>query len=217
MSSTSFKVLACPPVPELCAKELAALSDSTHVSTLEFDGSIADEADVDAWDAAFITPQAFIAAGSREKLFGLYDRLAALVAAGKVRYVHLCAAGVDVTLFHSVIRACITNDVLLSHCPGVYGLPMAQYVLTYVLHVLRRVPEHTEQQAAGVYKGLTCVDAREVCVGVLGAGGIGEEVRPAVQGLPSPSPALSDPLPPSLASSRLLSRRRSADCARPSA
>ena len=115
MSSTSFKVLACPPVPELCAKELAALSDSTHVSTLEFDGSIADEADVDAWDAAFITPQAFIAAGSREKLFGLYDRLAALVAAGKVRYVHLCAAGVDVTLFHSVIRACITNDVLLSH------------------------------------------------------------------------------------------------------
>jgi len=168
------RVLACPPVPELCRTELEGLCDT--VSTLNFDGSIVDEDAIDRWDAAFITPQAFMSCGGMEGLFALYDRLAALVTAGKVGYVHLCAAGVDVELFHSVIRACVSNNVCLSHCPGVYAVPMAQYVMTYVMHILRKVPEHTAQQAAGVYAGLTCTDAREACIGVLGAGGIGEEV-----------------------------------------
>ena len=176
-----MKVLACPPVPELCRTELEGLCDT--VSTLNFDGSIVDEDAIDRWDAAFITPQAFMSCGGMEGLFALYDRLAALVTAGKVGYVHLCAAGVDVELFHSVIRACVTNNVCLSHCPGVYAVPMAQYVMTYVMHILRKVPEHTAQQAAGVYAGLTCTDAREACLGVLGAGGIGEEVARMSKGV----------------------------------
>ena len=43
MSAAAINVLACPPVPELCKAELAGLTEATHVSTLNFDCSIADE------------------------------------------------------------------------------------------------------------------------------------------------------------------------------
>ena len=52
------------------------------------------------------------------------------VYAGRVDYVHLCAAGIDGPMFIPLIKACVEQNVLLSHCPGVYGVPMAQYVLT---------------------------------------------------------------------------------------
>ena len=99
-----------------------------------------------------------------------------LVDAGKIGYVHLPAAGVDVPLFHSLVRACISKQVLLSHCPGVYAKPMAQYCLAYILQILRRVPEHAHNQSTKIYKSLEARDARGVTIGVLGAGGIGTEV-----------------------------------------
>ena len=79
---TLYRALCCPPMQELCAAELAELCD--HVSTLGFDGTIADEASIDRWDVAFITPQAFTDAGGIKPLFALYDRLAQLVSAGRV-------------------------------------------------------------------------------------------------------------------------------------
>ncbi len=60
--------------------------------------------------------------------------------------------------------------MLLSHCPGVYAKPMAQYCLAYILQILRRVPEHAHNQSTKTYKSLEARDARGVCIGVLGAG-----------------------------------------------
>ena len=151
-------VLACPPIAELCGGELA---DTCEVVTLALDGKIfrkgneiTDDDDLPFFEAAFITPDAFglIYEGKRDQLFALYHRLAVLVDAGKIGYVHLPAAGVDVPLFHSLVRACISKQVLLSHCPGVYAKPMAQYCLAYVLQILRRVPEHAHNQSTKTYK-----------------------------------------------------------------
>ena len=178
-------VLACPPIFELCGAELA---DVCEVVTLTFDGKIIQHSALheaefrdDAlpfFEAAFITPDAFglIYEGKRDQLVALYHRLAVLVSAGRVGYVHLPAAGVDVPLFHSLVRACISKQVLLSHCPGVYAKPMAQYCLAYILQILRRVPEHAHNQSTKTYKSLEARDARGITIGVLGAGGIGTEV-----------------------------------------
>ena len=49
-----------------------------------------------------------------------------------------------------LVRACISKQVLLSHCPGVYAKPMAQYCLAYILQILRRVPEHAHNQSTKI-------------------------------------------------------------------
>jgi hypothetical protein len=147
------------------------------VTTLEFDGAIDAPEGID-WDGAFITAEAFklYFEGGMSALAALYDRLAALVAARRVRWVHLCSSGVDVPVFFPLMRACHETGAALTHCPGVYAEPIAAYVFAHILSITRALPAHAANQAACKYESLVQRDVRGCTVGVVGAGGIGAAV-----------------------------------------
>ncbi|KAH8074027.1 D-isomer specific 2-hydroxyacid dehydrogenase [Aureococcus anophagefferens] len=74
------------------------------------------------------------------------------------------------------MRACVERKAQITHCPGVYGRPMGEYVLAHMLSINRRLPEHAENQRRKVYKPLMQKELTGCTVAIVGAGGIGAEV-----------------------------------------
>lgn len=171
-----FKLLCTPPIKENWEAKVASMDAS--VTTLELDGTIPTAAADATWDGAFITPEAFGLFKTKGvgALVVLYQALADLVTAGRVAWVHLCASGVDVPFFFPLMAACHEKGVALTHCPGVYGVPIAHYVLGHMLSTARMIALHAENQAAKKYESLIQRDLRAMTVGIVGAGGIGSEV-----------------------------------------
>ena len=171
-----FKVLCTSPIKENWESELASMSAS--VTTLELDGTIPTTAADDTWDGAFITPEAFglFKTEGVDALVVLYQALADLVSAGRVAWVHICASGLDVKFFSPLMAACHEKGAALTHCPGVYGVPIAHYVLGHMLSTARMIKLHADNQAAKKYESLIQRDLRSMTVGIVGAGGIGSEV-----------------------------------------
>ena len=171
-----MKLLCTPPLRE----HWAADHPDWSFTDLAYDGTVADES-IARWDGAMITSESFsLIWQDREngfkKLGALYQKLADLVTAGRVGWVHLCASGLDVPLFFPLMRAAHAVGATLTHCPGVYGPPIAQYCLAHMLSVARMLPQHRAQQAKGEYTSLVQRDMRNMAVGIIGAGGIGSEL-----------------------------------------
>uniref|UniRef100_A0A6S9W3Q0 D-isomer specific 2-hydroxyacid dehydrogenase NAD-binding domain-containing protein n=1 Tax=Chrysotila carterae TaxID=13221 RepID=A0A6S9W3Q0_CHRCT len=162
-------VLATLPLPAQHEAELRELN--AEVSTLQFDGIIENE--LPSWNAAMITSAAFRLPDSGA---ALYEQLADLVRRGRVEWVHFCAAGMDGQMFIPLIRAAHAAGIKMTYCPGVYATPIAQYVIAHVLSCTRMLREHAEQQASKTWAPLMQRDPRGAVVGVVGAGGIGNEV-----------------------------------------
>ena len=150
------------------------------VTTLRLDGTVDNDDGTTVFDGAFISAEAFVLfftpGKGKAALCALYDAVAALVDSGRVKWVHLCASGMDVPIFFSVLRACVRNGAAVTHCPGVYARPMGEYVLGHMLNITRRIPEHAANQRARAYKPLMQKELSGCAVAVLGAGGIGSEV-----------------------------------------
>ncbi len=104
------------------------------------------------------------------------NALAELVLADRIKWVHLCASGVDVPFFFPLMKACHDKGIPITHCPGVYAVPMAHYCLSHILAVTRMHKEHAANQVAMQWKSLLQQDVRTRTVGIIGAGGIGAEV-----------------------------------------
>jgi phosphoglycerate dehydrogenase-like enzyme len=191
-------LLCTSPIKENWAEELTALGAT--VTTLEFDGTF-EAADDAKFDGAMITSEAFklYFQGGMSALSVPYDALSALVRSGHVAWVHVCASGLDVPVFFPLMRACHETGTTLTHCPGVYGIPIAQYCIGHMLSVCRMIPQHAINQASrkcatttqtrpsgrlrndmarfhGRYESLVQRDIRTCTVGIVGAGGIGAEL-----------------------------------------
>ena len=98
----AWQLLCTPPMADDWPAEMAALG--AKVTTLNWDGTIAEGSAVARFDGAFITSEAFsLIYQDREngmnQLFALYNALTELVLAGRVGWVHLCASGLDVPFF----------------------------------------------------------------------------------------------------------------------
>ena len=170
-----MRLLCTPPIAEHWSVELAAL-DAT-VTTLEFDGTVPGDAGSN-WDGAFISSEAFklFYAGGRAALQRLYSALAELVRAGRVAWCHLCMSGLDVPFAFPLMKACHDVGATLTHCPGVYAAPIAQYCLGHMLSIGRLNEQHRVNQTARRYESLLQRDLRLCTVGIVGAGGIGSEL-----------------------------------------
>ena len=171
-----MRLLCTPPMKDVWSSELNAMG--AHVTTLQFDGTF-DEADGKGhFDGAFITSESFklFFEGGPAKLAALYNSLAKLVREGRVAWVHICASGLDVPFFFDLMKATHEKGAKLTHCPGVYAEPIAQYVLGHIIAVNRSFTEHAANQQARKYESLVQRDMRNCTVGVVGAGGIGTEV-----------------------------------------
>ena len=107
--------------------------------------------------------------------------------AGRVlRWVHSAVAGVGAALFPEMVA----SDVLLTNSAGIYGEPIAEYVLGGVLHFLRGFDFAVEQQQGAKWDKAPFVSddspVREVgdCdVLVVGAGGLGSAIARALSAL----------------------------------
>ena len=177
-SFPALRLLATAPLRDNYGDDWKALN--AEVWTLNLDGTIAGDDGSTVFDGAFISAEAFALfftpGKGKPALCALYDAVGALVAAGRVKWAHLCASGLDVPIFFSVMRACVERDAKITHCPGVYGRPMGEYVLAHMLSINRRLPEHAENQRRKVYKPLMQKELTGCTVAIVGAGGIGAEV-----------------------------------------
>jgi phosphoglycerate dehydrogenase-like enzyme len=90
----------------------------------------------------------------------------------RLRWVHTISAGVDHVLFPEMDE----TDLVLTNASGVFSVPIAETVLTYMLAVVKRMPEFVEQQREHRWENLRLRELRAATVGIVGLGEIGTEV-----------------------------------------
>ena len=79
------------------------------------------------------------------------------------------AAGVDLPVWAELVE----RGVRVTSAAGVHAEPIAQYVMTYVLHWHRQVEQHRRQQVEHRWEALVADDLTTKTLGIVGYGGIG--------------------------------------------
>lgn len=101
------------------------------------------------------------------------DSLDRLVArAPRLRWIHSVAVGVE-TVLTPAVRA---RGVVVTNGRGVFSRPIAEYVLTMILAVCRRLPQLLELQRERTWQPLEARELAETTVGLVGIGSIGLEI-----------------------------------------
>lgn len=118
------------------------------------------------------------AVAEAEVYFGFGIPLALFQAARRLRWVHSAAAGVGSALYPEMIK----SPVILTNSAGIHAVPIAEYVVAGVLHLLRGLDIAIAQQRDADWNKAPFVNEesplREVSdcrVLVIGAGGLGSE------------------------------------------
>ena len=99
-----------------------------------------------------------------------FDRL--LARCPSLRWVHSATAGVERVLTPSARE----RGLLITNARGVFSDPIAEYVMTMILAVVRRLPELLELQRERTWQPLPARELRDVTVGIVGLGSIGRAV-----------------------------------------
>ena len=179
--SQPMHVLCTSPLPTDYAEEFEATG--IVVTPLAFDGSIPESCPDDIiFDGLFISPESFKLlqregpVKGKAMLVALYKYAAQLVMEGRVTWAQICASGLDVPAFFPLMRAAHSMGIDLTHSPGVYGKPIAEYCLTHMLSITRNVIEHADNQRTAHYKPIDQRGLTGATVGIVGGGGIGSEV-----------------------------------------
>lgn len=94
-------------------------------------------------------------------------------------WVHTVSAGVE----HALDEQLRSLDVTLTNASGVFDLPIAETVLTYILMIAKRMPEFAAQQQAHEWEQLHLREAADLTIGLVGAGSIGTEIARLCQAL----------------------------------
>ena len=90
-----------------------------------------------------------------------------------LRWIHSYAAGSD----HWFVPEIIERGVVVTRASSAHGIPIAEFVLAYILHVTKRFPQFARDQARHLWQPPeTIQEIRGKTVGVIGAGSIGREV-----------------------------------------
>jgi phosphoglycerate dehydrogenase-like enzyme len=99
-----------------------------------------------------------------------FDRL--LARAPRLAWVHSASAGVERVL----TPAARARGITITNARGVFSGPIAEYVLTMVLAISRRLPQLLELQRERTWQPLEAVELRDVTIGLVGYGSIGRTV-----------------------------------------
>lgn len=92
--------------------------------------------------------------------------------APKARWIHSVSVGVE-----SVLTPCVRlRGLTITNGRGVFDEPIAEYVLTMILAVCRRLPQLIELQRERIWQPLEAQEVGETTIGLVGLGGIGREV-----------------------------------------
>jgi phosphoglycerate dehydrogenase-like enzyme len=89
-----------------------------------------------------------------------------------LQWVHTISAGVEHVLFPDLIE----SDIVLTNASGVFNVPIAEMVLSYMLAVAKRLPDFLIQQRDHRWNTLRLEELRGQTAGIVGMGSIGTEV-----------------------------------------
>jgi phosphoglycerate dehydrogenase-like enzyme len=92
--------------------------------------------------------------------------------APRLRWIHSISVGVESVLTPIVLARGLT----VTNGRGVFSRPIAEYVLTMMLSVCRRLPQLLELQAERTWQPLEAREMAETTIGLVGLGSIGCEV-----------------------------------------
>jgi phosphoglycerate dehydrogenase-like enzyme len=92
--------------------------------------------------------------------------------APRLRWIHSVSVGVE-----SVLTPCVRlRGLTVTNGRGVFDRPIAEYVLTMILAVCRRLPQLLELQRERTWQPLEAVELGKMTIGLVGLGGIGCEI-----------------------------------------
>ena len=89
-----------------------------------------------------------------------------------LRWIHTCSAGFDWLMIPEVLE----RDLVISRSANAYNIPIAEYVLGYMLLHVKRFPELLAAQARHAWEPPMPGELYERTVGIVGAGAIGSEI-----------------------------------------
>jgi len=97
--------------------------------------------------------------------------------ASKMRWIHSVSVGVE-----SVLTPCVLlRGLTVTNGRGVFDRPIAEYVLTMMLAICRRLPGLIELQRERTWQPLEAQELGGQTIGLIGLGGIGSEVARLVR------------------------------------
>jgi phosphoglycerate dehydrogenase-like enzyme len=97
--------------------------------------------------------------------------------APKLRWIHSVSVGVE-----SVLTPCVLlRGLTVTNGRGVFDRPIAEYVLTMMLAICRRLPGLLELQRERTWQPLEALELGKQTIGLIGLGGIGSEVARLVR------------------------------------
>jgi phosphoglycerate dehydrogenase-like enzyme len=99
-----------------------------------------------------------------------FDRL--LVRAPRLAWVHSATSGVE----RALTPVARQRGVVVTNARGVFTRPIAEHVLMLVLAISRRLPQLLELQRERTWQPLQGVELRELTIGIVGYGSIGQAV-----------------------------------------
>lgn len=136
------------------------LSSDTKVVLVDSDGNL----DNDASDAEVYLSWFFLKSTTLHQV---------LASAPALRWHHAPNAGVN----HILTPAYLERDLILTNGAGVHGIPIAEFVLAYILSHAKYLPELHAFQAERQWKrGLAIQELTDATLLIIGAGGIGQEI-----------------------------------------
>jgi phosphoglycerate dehydrogenase-like enzyme len=92
--------------------------------------------------------------------------------APKLRWIHSVSVGVE-----SMLTPCVRlRGLTVTNGRGVFDEPIAEYVMTMILAICRRLPQLIELQRERTWQPIEALELAETTIGLLGMGGIGCEV-----------------------------------------
>jgi phosphoglycerate dehydrogenase-like enzyme len=90
----------------------------------------------------------------------------------KLRWIHSVSVGVE-----SVLTPCVRlRGLTVTNGRGVFDQPIAEYVMTMILALCRRLPQLLELQRERTWQPIEAAEVSETTIGLVGLGGIGCEV-----------------------------------------
>jgi phosphoglycerate dehydrogenase-like enzyme len=92
--------------------------------------------------------------------------------APRLRWIHSVSVGVE-----SMLTPCVRlRGLTVTNGRGVFNEPIAEYVMTMILAVCRRLPQLLELQRERTWQPIEALELADMTIGLLGVGGIGREV-----------------------------------------
>lgn len=89
-----------------------------------------------------------------------------------LRWVHVCAAGVDALLFDDLAE----SDVVVTNARGVFDVPIAEFVLASILARDKKLADSRRSQAVREWRHRETIRTQHTSALVIGTGGIGRAI-----------------------------------------